>query len=168
LYGLFCFCALFDLVVIYSEIKEYLSNIMLKNNVNFINIKNDFSHIYEINKAFENKEIVCIHGDRFVSGSKTLSTLFLGKEARFPTGPFYLAYKYDIPVSYVFAMKEKKFKYHFYATPLKKYFHPQLNIKKRDLTIRAIISDYTSELEKIIQIYPEQWFNYYDFWEDKK
>jgi predicted LPLAT superfamily acyltransferase len=148
----------------HQHIKEYLSNIFKENNVHIISIKNDYSHIYEINNAFENKEIVCMHGDRFVEGSETIATSFLGKECRFPSGPYYLAVKYNVPVSYVFAMKEKKSHYHFFATPLKSYYQEKLNIQKRKRAVEYIIRDYISELEKIIYQYPEQWFNYFDFW----
>lgn len=150
----------------HQHIKKYLSTVFKENNVHIISISNDFSHIFEIEKAFENKEIVCIHGDRFVEGSKTTKVKFLGREARFPCGPFYLAMKFNIPVSFVFAMKEKKYRYHFYASPAQQYYCPQLNLKKKDLIITSIISCYISELEKMLHRYPEQWFNYYDFWEE--
>ncbi len=147
----------------HQRIKNYLSTVT-KRNFNVIVIKDDQSHIYEINKAFANKQIVCIHGDRFVKGSKTIKTRFLGADASFPTGPFYLAMKFNIPVSFVFAMKEGRNKYHFYATPQKIYQQEGLQ-EKRDKTIACIINDYIREFEKIIKKYPEQWFNYYDFWE---
>jgi predicted LPLAT superfamily acyltransferase len=152
----------------HKQIKEYLSGIFKENNVNIISIKNDFSHIYEINNAFKNREIVCMHGDRFVEGSKTVTTSFLGQESIFPCGPFYLAQKYNIPVSYVFAMKDNKYHYHFYASPLKSYYQQHLNLQKRNQTVLAIIKDYIYEFERIIHKYPEQWFNYYEFWVKEK
>jgi len=81
----------------------------------------------------------------------------------FPSGPFYLAMKYDVPVSFVFAMKENKTHYHFYATRPKTY-HQQTSQKKRDDTILEIIRDYVGEMEIMLSKYPLQWFNYYDFW----
>jgi predicted LPLAT superfamily acyltransferase len=152
----------------HQRIKEYQKNIFKDIGVNIITIQNDYSHIFEIKKACENKEIVCMLGDRFIEGSKTLAANFLGHEAMFPTGPFYMAMKYNVPISFVFGMKEKKYHYHFYASPPKNYFQPQLNLKNRDQTIEAIIKDYISELEKVLHIYPEQWFNYYDFWQEGK
>lgn len=136
--------------------------------VNVISIKNDFSHMIEIKNAFDRNELVCMLGDRFVEGVKTLPAKFLGEEARFPTGPFYMAMKYDVPISFVFGMKEKKYHYHFYASAPKNYFQPQLNLKNRDQNITAIINDYIYELEKVLKKYPEQWFNYYDFWTEGK
>jgi predicted LPLAT superfamily acyltransferase len=147
----------------HEKIKDYLSSIMSKN-FNIIVIKEDNSHIYEISKAFSERQIVCIHGDRFVKGSKTLTSKFLSGKAKFPSGPFYMAMKFNVPVSFVFAMKESKNSYHFFASP-PEYYQQQGIQLKRDQIILTIIKDYICQLEKIIRNYPTQWFNYYNFWE---
>jgi predicted LPLAT superfamily acyltransferase len=147
----------------HEKIREYLSSVT-RRNFNIIVIRDDNSHIYEINRAFSEKEIVCIHGDRFVRGSKKMAARFLGGNAFFPTGPFYLALKFGVPVSFVFAMKESKDHYHFYASPPELY-EKQGIPGKRDQIILVIIKHYICQLEKIIRKYPSQWFNYYNFWE---
>jgi len=147
----------------HAKIKDYLQSVT-RRKFNVITIKEDNSHIFEINKAFREKQIVCIHGDRFVRGSKTLSMEFLGEKASFPTGPFYLAMKFNVPVSFVFAMKESATHYHFYATPPRLFQQQGLQLK-RDQTIEAIIKDYICIMEKMVQKYPFQWFNYYNFWQ---
>jgi predicted LPLAT superfamily acyltransferase len=147
----------------HEKIKEYLSSVT-KRNFNVIVIKEDNSHIYKINKAFSEKQIVCIHGDRFLKGSKKMAVDFLGEKAFFPSGPFYLAMKFNVPVSFVFAMKENKYHYHFYASPPKIYEQQGIQ-HKRDLTIMVIIKEYIYHLEKTIRKFPTQWFNYYNFWE---
>ena len=147
----------------HEKIKDYLSS-LTNRSFNVIVIKEDNSHIYEINRALSEKQIVCIHGDRFIEGSKIMAADFLGEKAFFPTGPFYLAMKYHVPVSFVFAMKERKNHYHFYASQ-PRYYQQQGIQAKRDLTILAIIKDYICELEKMIRKYPLQWFNYYNFWQ---
>lgn len=152
----------------HERIKEYQRSIFSDMGVNVITIRNDYSHIFEIKEALENKEIVCLLGDRFIEGSKILPAKFLGEEAMFPTGPYYMAMKYNVPVSFVFGMKEKKYHYHFYASPMKTYYQPQLNLKNRDKTVEGIIYDFISSLEKVLQSYPAQWFNYYDFWKEGK
>jgi len=146
----------------YQRIKSYFSSIMQKS-FHVIAIREDNAHVYEINKVLENREILCIHGDRFLEGSKTLEVDFLGDKARFPTGPFYLAMKYNIPVSFVFAMKEGKSHYHFYATP-PAYYKQQGNIASRDEMLKTIIRDYIRQVEQKLRQYPEQWFNFYNFW----
>lgn len=147
----------------HQKIKEYFSEIFDEKFAHMIPIKNDMSHIYEIQKAFENKEIVCMHGDRFLPGNKTISAELFGKEANFPSGPLYLAAKFQIPVSYVYAMREKNKHYHFYATEPKLYKYPG-NLKIRDLKLKEMVKDYVNSLEVMMRKYPEQWFNYYDFW----
>jgi len=146
----------------YQRIKNYLSSITQKS-FHVIAIREDNAHVFEINTALENKELLCIHGDRYLQGSKTVEIEFLGEKARFPTGPFYLAMKYGIPVSFVFAMKEGKSHYHFYASP-PKYYQQQANMTRRDAMLRTIIQDYISQLEQKLRQYPDQWFNYYNFW----
>ena len=146
----------------YQKIKNYLSSITQRS-FHVIAIREDNAHVFEINTALENKEILCIHGDRFLEGSKTLEIEFLGEKARLPTGPFYLAMKYGIPVSFVFAMKEGKSHYHFYATPPKRYLQ-QGNPVRRNEMLKTIIQDYISQVEQKLRQYPEQWFNYYNFW----
>jgi predicted LPLAT superfamily acyltransferase len=146
----------------HEKIKEYLSTFTHKS-FNIIPIGADNSHIYDISEALKNHEIVCMHGDRFMPGSKTITAKFLGRDARLPTGPFYLAMKYGVPVSYVFAMKDSSKRYHFYATQPVLY-PQQTTLAGRDAMIRKIISDYIAAVEEKIHKYPFQWFNYYNFW----
>jgi predicted LPLAT superfamily acyltransferase len=146
----------------YQRIRNYLSSITQKS-FHVIAIREDNAHVFEINTALENKEILCIHGDRFLEGTKTLEIEFLGEKARFPTGPFYLAMKYGVPVSFVFAMKEGKSHYHFYATP-PRHYSQQGTPARRDEMLRTIIQYYINQVEQKLRQYPDQWFNYYNFW----
>jgi predicted LPLAT superfamily acyltransferase len=146
----------------HQQIRNYLTSVTRKS-FHVIAIREDNSHVYEISHALENKEILCMHGDRFVKGSKTLQCEFLGERASFPSGPFYLAMKYGIPVSFVFAMKEGRSHYHFYATP-PHFYSQQASPAKRDEMLKTIIGDYIHEMENKLKQYPVQWFNYYNFW----
>ena len=146
----------------HKQIKEYLESVTGKRNVNIIVIKNDLSHIYAISDAFSNNELVCMHADRFLEGNKTLTANFLGDKARFPMGPFLLASKFKVPVSFVFAVKESKLHYHLYAGKIKDY-----SIFAKDEVMQVMLNDYAAEMEVKVKQYPEQWFNYYNFWEQK-
>lgn len=157
-------------IVMYDEehqkVKDYLEEVMVEKNLHVIPIRDDLSHILAIKKALENKELVAIHADRFVEGSKTISYPLLGKEALFPEGPFYLAARFRSAVSYVFAVKETSRHYHFFATQARKYEHaPARAIKDEHLL--TIIKDYICEMERILDSYPLQWFNYHRFWNDE-
>ncbi len=146
----------------HERIKNYLSSLSRKS-FHIIPISADNQHVFELSHVLKNHEIVCMHGDRFVEGSKTTTGTFLGREARLPTGPFYLAMKYAVPVSFVFAMKESSGHYHFYATP-PRFYKQQLSPLKREDMLKQMVQDYLRAVEEKIRQYPYQWFNYYDFW----
>ncbi|MBW8684085.1 lipid A biosynthesis acyltransferase [Chitinophaga sp. B61] len=143
----------------HERIKKYLSSVTGERNVNIIVIKDDLSHIYAINDALSNQELVCMHADRFLKGNKTVTVPFMGADARFPAGPFLLASTFRVPVSLVFAFKETATHYHLYATQPREYHG------RRRQGVENAVQDFVGELEGMVRKYPEQWFNYYDFWE---
>jgi predicted LPLAT superfamily acyltransferase len=148
----------------HQQIKGYLSDVFTERRVNFIVIKEDYSHLQEIREALERHEIIAMHGDRFIEGNKVFRIKFLGQPALFPAGPVNLAARFGVPVSYVFAVKETRKHYHFYATPLRTVEF-STNLKKREVILREAVEAYVEAFEKTVRKYPLQWFNYYDFWE---
>ena len=147
----------------HKRVKGYLSDVLNARNVNFIVIRDDFSHLQEIKQALANKEIIAMHGDRFIEGNKTLMLDFMGKPALFPIGPVNMAAKFRVPVSFVFAVKETRSHYHFYATPLHQVAYTA-NLQQRDVNYRAALGIYVRKFEEIVTRYPLQWFNFYNFW----
>ncbi len=149
----------------HEKIANFLSEMYKDKNVKFITIGNDdYSHLFRISEALKNREIVAIHGDRFLLGSNTITKEFFNKQAKFPVGPFLIPLKYNVPVSYVSAMKETSRHYHFYATPPKKFSTPK-NPADRNRLVNLMLEEYISNLEKILLKYPDQWFNFYNFWD---
>jgi predicted LPLAT superfamily acyltransferase len=144
----------------HQKIKQYLDSVTGEKNMHVITIKNGLSHIYEISDAFKNNELVCMHADRFLDGNKTFDHLFLGSEAKFPVGPFILAAQFKVPVSFTFAMKETNLHYHFSATKPKEYNNPS-----KEIFMKEVLQDFVEEMEKKVKRYPEQWYNYYNFWQ---
>lgn len=122
---------------------------------NIIGIKDDFSHIIKIHAALKRNEFICLHADRNMPGAKTMSLDFLGKKANFPLGPFQMAAKFDAPVCYVYNVKSGKFFYELScAEPItEKQSAEELGAK------------YVSLLETKVKANPEQWFNFYDFFQ---
>ncbi|EHQ42558.1 LpxL/LpxP family acyltransferase [Myroides odoratus] len=139
----------------HTFIKAYFDQISIKTNLNFIIVREDMSHIFEINTCLSNNEIICFTGDRFFPGSKTLQEEFLGESAVFPAGPFSIASRMKVPVAYVYVMKEQNLHYHLYTR--------RAEVKHRDA--QHLLQSYCSSVEQIVKKYPLQWFNYYDFWE---
>ncbi len=147
----------------HQKVKQLLDNVMTEKRMDIIAIKDDYSHLYEIREALQKNEIIALHGDRFIEGSKTLTGTLLGHPAEFPYGPFFLPVKYGKPVSFVSAIKETNTHYHFYATKPKLYTASR-DKKSQEDKISEMLTAYTREMEGILQLAPEQWFNYYYFW----
>lgn len=143
----------------YQKIKDYLQNVTGKRNARIIVIKNDLSHIYQINEALERNEFVCMHADRFVAGNKSLEVNFLGANAPYPAGPFVLSSRLQVPVTFVFALKEKKLHYHFFATPPQTYY-----TQPKTEAVQNMLQHFAQAMEEKVKAYPAQWYNYYDFW----
>lgn len=138
----------------HTAIKDYLESVTKKSNINFIFIKDDLSHIFEINAALAQNQLVCITGDRYVEGAKYLEAEFLGENAKFPQGPFLLASRLKVPVLFVYVMKETNKHYHLYARK------SQAKYKEESV----LLKDYTESLQWMLKKYPLQWFNYFNFW----
>lgn len=151
----------------HEQIREMLEKVMVNRNIKVIPQKDDYSHLFLIDKALENNEFVVIHGDRYLKGANTVSLPFMGKTARFPSGPLYLASKKGVPVSFVYTLKKRRTHYQFYASPGKIYPYPA-RINTRKAEISAMVEDYVKSLEQMVKSYPLQWFNFYHFWEEKE
>lgn len=146
-----------------EKIKDFLQTAEGKNKIEIITLKEDGSHIVKINEVLKNKGILVMHGDRYKQGADIIEHEFLGENAKFPSGPFHLAAKYGVPISFATAFREKKRHYHFIAMKTVNVNYPG-NIKKRKEEIYEKSKIYIKELEKIIKNYPVQWFNFYNFW----
>lgn len=138
----------------HSAIKNYLEKITKKSSIKFIIIKEDLGHIFEINAALARNELVCFTGDRYFDGVKYLEADLLGETAKFPAGPFLIASRLKVPVVFVYVMKESNLHYHLYAR--------QAEVKHRDE--KGLLTEYTKSVASMVERYPLQWFNYFDFW----
>jgi predicted LPLAT superfamily acyltransferase len=144
-----------------DQIKNYMEQFDSKRSFNIILVKEDLTHIYEMSAALNRNELICIHADRFRPGNRTFRHLLLGEETSFPAGPFILASKLKAPVCFVFAFKKTNEHYNFYAFPGRVY-----EGRGQEGALR-MLDDYTELLEEKVKEYPEQWFNYYNFWSNE-
>ncbi len=140
----------------HQQIKSYLESLTGKSRIRTIVVKDDLTHIFKINEALKNNELLVFAADRYLENTKTHTHSFLGKPVRFPLGPFKLAARNSIPVLFIHIMREKNFHYHFYARP----YQGQENSAKE------ILKAYLENMEKMVIKYPHQWYNYYDYWND--
>lgn len=139
----------------HEAIKDYLDRISSKSQIKFILYQDDFSHIFEIGAALSRNELICITGDRYIKQTKYLEENLLGKKAKFPAGPFLMGQKLKVPILFVYVMKEKNLHYHLYAR----------KVEAEDGDARSILAHYVASISWILEKYPYQWFNYFDFWD---
>lgn len=120
--------------------------------VKMVPVRSDMSHVFLINQALQEGHIISMPGDRIFGSPRSIACQFFGTTAKFPLGPFTLAIQRCIPVLAVFVMK----------TGIKSY---KIYVRELDGNDKeTLCQSFVAELEKIIKLYPTQWFNFYDFW----
>ena len=142
-----------------ATVMENRRRLLSQNNMSLILVKEDLSHLFELNAAIENGEIVSMPADRVFGSQKYVECDFFGKKAHFPMGAFALAAQKNVSVLAVFVMKEGMRTYHAYVREVQ--CDRQLKMREQ---IGQLAQDYASKIEEIVRKYPTQWFNYFDFW----
>ena len=128
--------------------------------ISLIPTREDMSHIFEMNNALSNGDIVSMPGDRIVGSTKTVGVNLLGAKAKLPIGPFLTPTMRGLDAIAINVMKTSAKGYTIYFNKLE-YDHTA----NRNEKIRQLAEKYTLELEKMLKQYPEQWYNFYEFWD---
>ena len=151
--------------IVFGEEAKFLTEqraaALSKRQVEMVPVTPDMSHVFTLHRALEQGDCITLHCDRTLLGKKQAEVSFLGAPALFPTGAFQLALRMDVPVLAIFMMREKSKRYHIMIKNLSKLI-PQEGSDSEKLN--AYMGQYVSMLEEVLKQYPEQWYNYYDFW----
>lgn len=145
------------------EIQARRDEMLKRNNIVGIVASNDMSHIFKIKNALDEGNIVSMPCDRMLGSNKNVKVTLLGKETSLPMGPFITAAHSDVKMISIFIMREKTWNYTVYVNEI--HYDENLNIRQRS---EQLAKNYAKELESVLKEYPDQWFNFYDFWEDQK
>jgi len=140
-----------------KRIKQLIAKDIGSSTYKIIPIKDDLSHLFRIQEAIENRELICIHADRYLEGANTITARLFDKDIKLPLGPFAIASKFNIPYTFVFAVKKDQYRYQFSATKPRYSNDPQI-----------IANEFVEVLSKKLTNYPEQWFNYFNIFDSKK
>lgn len=145
-----------------KSLMENRSRVLGGNNIRLVSIANDMSHLVVLNNALAEGEIVNIHGDRVFGSNRTVCCEILGGKVELPLGPFLMAAMRDVPVMSVFVMKTGLRKYRVHL------FRPDDGLE--GLSVRekaeALAKAYAENITSVLHRYPDQWFNFYEFWND--
>ncbi len=108
-------------------------------------------------------EFLVIVGDRTPASplSRVSWVPFLGRQAPFPQGPFYLAAMLRCPVLLIFCLKHEG-RYRLFFEPFADA--TELPRRERGRIIEQWVGRYAARLEDFCLRYPYQWFNFFDFW----
>ncbi|HQP04673.1 MAG: hypothetical protein KBB11_06460 [Bacteroidales bacterium] len=140
--------------------QRYRKNIMTPNNIHLIPVIDSFSHFIEVHLAAKNAEIIAVAADRIYNGSTDIRCSLMGSEAKFPVNPFQIAEKLKLPVLAFFNMRTGFKKYTFHVFRLDIYGENGSNTN----SAKDLLKAYVMKIEEILQKYPLQWFNFYNFW----
>ena len=152
----------FNALVFGGEKESVMANrskLFDENNIRMIPMKADMSHLFVIDSAISNGEILSMPADRIFGSQKGFSIKFFGEEAKFPQGPFIMAAVRDVPMLFVAVMKAGAKHYHI---TIRKIETPDTGSSKARAKLLAV--EYAKQLESIVKDNPTQWYNYFDFW----
>jgi predicted LPLAT superfamily acyltransferase/uncharacterized protein (DUF2062 family) len=112
---------------------------------------------------------VALMGDRPIGNHFELVSFF-GKLAPVDCTPFRIAAACDAPLLFTFGFKGRKESpkgspkdsYDFYATP-SRYYRSESGTEKQ-LQMVSWAQEYAAVLEQLVRKYPDQWFNFFQYW----
>lgn len=128
-------------------------------NIRMIPVGMETSHSDEIVGALDRGEILSVFADRLMNINKVVVSTLHGCKVNLAKGPFSLATTRGIDVIMASTMKEKDGSYTAYFTPL-----PYDKTLPKSEQRQQLADAYTAEIERLLDIYPYQWFNYSDLW----
>ena len=144
-----------------ATIMKYRTAIFARTHIRLIPVEADFSHIFAINRAIQNGEIISIAADRNNGSDRALLVDFLGAPAYFPLGPFALALQRELPTMVLLVLRDGYKRYRLIA---KRLPLPSPTLPRAE-RLQKLANSYVQVLEQVLQRYPEQWFNFFDIWQ---
>lgn len=142
-----------------SSLMDYRKASFGDMNIRMIPVGTETTHSEEIVEALDRGEILSAFADRLMNINKVVVSTLHGYQVNLAKGPFSLATTRGIEVIMASAMKEKDGSYTAYFTLLP-YDRSLPKAQQR----QQIADAYTKEIEKLLNLYPYQWFNYSDLW----
>lgn len=134
-----------------------------RNNISMVPVKEDMSHVFMLNDVISRGGIASMPADRIFGSNKSVVCKFLGAEAEFPVGPFAFAACMGVPVIGISVMKESNEDYRIFPCRLDTEGYDSMSRERR---IQLLAESYARYLEMVLMKYPEQWFNYFEFWRE--
>ena len=107
--------------------------------------------------------IIGLLGDRVRAGETVMSAGFLGAPAEFPVAPYLIASMLKVPIVLGFGLYRGGNRYDLHFEVLGESI--QIARSERAAQLREWVQRYAQRLEHYARLAPENWFNFYDFWQ---
>jgi predicted LPLAT superfamily acyltransferase len=122
---------------------------------------------FAVRACIERGEFAVMMADRVTPGAaeRSAPVEFLGREARFPLGPFLLAGVLGCPVYLAFCLHTGDARYTTVMRPLAA--PGRVRRPAREAWARELLGRYVERIEETCRRHPYQWFNFFDFWEEE-
>lgn len=119
-----------------------------------------------VHDRIEAGDFVAMLGDRTGLNERTIEATFFGEKAQFPAGPFLLASLMKCPVYLTFGLYRHPNRYDLSCEPFAdKLVLPR---KDREAGLQEVVQRFADRLEHYARQAPENWFNFYDFWNKER
>jgi len=159
-------------VLMYDQHAEKFSSLMedagVESRMNLIQVTDiDLELALTLKEKVQRGEWVVIAGDRVPVGEnkRVCRATFFGEKADFPIGPYVLANLLRCPV-YLLHCFHVEDHYQVGMEFFEKEF--LTDRKSRQQSYEQAAQKFARALEKQVARFPLQWFNFYDFWGDRK
>jgi predicted LPLAT superfamily acyltransferase len=118
----------------------------------------------QVKECLDRGGVVGIMGDRVMKDDQAVACNFLGREARFPIGAMRLAHVVRAPVVLFFGLYRGGNRYEVYLESFTEAV--QLSHEQRATDLKQWTQRYADRLEVFCRRAPDNWFNFYEFWND--
>ena len=145
-----------------EKVNELREEVRGQRGIRFIYVdRNDTSPlaIIEAVNALRRNEVLALLGERDGS-SHTIMLDFFGKPTNIPVGPAYMALASGAPVIPVFVPLENG----KYSTLMDEAIYFKGGHGQHNEAIRSGMQQLVSVFESYIRQYPDQWYNFFDYW----
>ena len=118
----------------------------------------------DISGALKKGEWIGFLSDRTTADGRTETVDFLGSPARFAVGPLLIAAMFKVPLISVFSLyRDGGYEVHC------EILSSAVDVPRAQRTeaLRGYLGEFVNRLEKYVRMAPFNWFNFFDFWENR-
>jgi lauroyl/myristoyl acyltransferase len=139
--------------------EKTLRDLMTNDLLRVVRLNDDVMAPLKLLHALRANEIVAIQGDRIYEPYGA-DMQFFGSQARFPLGPFLLAYVSGAPILPGFVVRHGWLRYRvIMGKPIR-----LVHTSSREKDLRIGLAQAARFLEDNVKVYPDQWLNFFEIW----